>query len=571
MGAFVIPEDFQSLDNDALAEAVDGAFAAGRALSALPDEEITDEQVTRLGALYEFHTEASAALAARKAEAEDRANKLSASRNAFSAVEPEEVEAEEEEKQDEGEAVEAEESADDEPVEVEEAETEEKPAPAPSTTDTASARRSFASRAARKTPDSQKKAPVADAPRASLTAAADVPSFPAGQKFANLTEAAKAIGVSLNNLPKGAPKGTHSRNGAVVITLPENRFNQNEYRGRDEEMLLAAASESRLEGGSLVAAGGWGAPSEVLMDFCGGETTEGLINLPEVTITRGGVQYTKGPSFQDVIGATEGFWDMTEAVAEAGTEEKTSLRPELPDFVEKRLDAVGVMVEAGLLLRKGWPEVIERYTQLALVAHQYKLHAKTINQILAFTGSAINVPNGFGNALDVLHVLDVVAYGERQRNALSENATLEVVLPRWVKGVIKADLANRQGSDIEFINITDAQINAWFAARNLRVQWLAYWQNIDTETAGIATKYPANVEALMYPAGTFVRGTSDVITLDTVYDSVNLKKNDYVHLFTEQGTVVTNPCNTGRRIKLPLFANGRTGAGDITSNLFVGA
>jgi hypothetical protein len=562
MGAFVIPEDIESLDNDALAEAVDGAFSAGRALAAIPDEEISDEQATRLGALYEFHSNASAVLGARNAAATERAERLSASRSAFTA-EPEEAVEEEV-----GEAEEAEEDAvvvETVPAEVVE---EEEEATSPPAVDTASARRSFASRAARKTPDSQKKAPVmADVPRASLTAAADVPSFSAGQKFSNLTEAAKAIGVSLNNLPKGAPKGTHTRNGAVVITLPENKFNQNQYRGRDEEMLLAAASESRLEGGSLVAAGGWGAPSETLMDFCGGETTEGLISVPEVTITRGGVQYTKGPSFDDVMAATEGFWDMTEAVAEAGVEEKTSLRPELPDFVEKRLDAVGVMIEAGLLLRKGWPEVIERYTELALVAHQYKLHAKTIAQIAAYTGAPINVPNGFGNALDVLHILDVVAYGERQRNALSEGQTLEVVLPRWVKGVIKADLSNRTG--VDFLNVTDAQINGWFSARGLRVQWLAYWQNVDVATAGISTKYPANADAFMYPAGTFVRGTSDVITLDTVYDSVNLKKNDYVHLFTEQGTVVTNPCNTGRAIRIPLVANGTTGAADYSGNLFV--
>lgn len=556
MGAFVIPEDIESLDNDALAEAVDGAFAAGSALAALPDEEITDEQVTRLGALYEFHSNATAALNARKAEAEDRANKLSASRSAFSNApeEEEEVQPEEEEAEEEVPAAEP---------EVVEEEAEEKPAPA---TDTASARRSFASRAARNTPDSQKKAPMPEAPRASLTAAADVPSFPAGQKFANLSEAAKAIGVSLNNLPKGAPQGTHARNGAVVINLPETKFNQNEYRGRDLEMLLDAAKESRLEGGSLVAAGGWGAPSERIMDFCGGETTEGLINLPEVTITRGGVQYTKGPDFASVLASSTGFWDMTEAVAEAGVVQKTSLRPVVPAFVEKRLDAVGVMIEAGLLLRSGWPEVIERYTELALIAHQYKLHAKTIAGIAAYTGAPISVPGGYGNALDVLHILDVVAYGERQRNALSESQTLEVVLPRWVKGVIKADLANRTGVDL--LNVSDEQITAWFTARNLRVQWLAYWQNVDVTTAGIATKYPVTVDAYMYPAGTFVRGVTDVLTLDTVYDSVNLKKNDYVHLFTEQGIVVTNPCNTGRAIRIPLVANGKTAAASIATNLF---
>ena len=561
MGAFVIPEDIESLDNDALAEAVDGAFAAGRTLAAIPDEEISDEQATRLSALFEFHSNASAVLGARQTAATERAERLSASRSAFSA---EPVEEEEEEKAEEA-VVEEAPVVSDVPAEVEAEEEEEEPAAAPAV-DTASARKSFASRAARKTPDAQKKAPVMDAPRASLTAAADVPSFSAGQKFSNLTEAAKAVGVSLHNLPKGAPKGTHSRNGAVVITLPENKFNQNDYRGRDGEMLLDAASESRLEGGSLVAAGGWGAPSETLMDFCGGETTEGLISIPEVTITRGGVQYTKGPSFDDVMASATGFWDMTEAVAEAGVVEKTSLRPEVPDFVEKRLDAVGVMVEAGLLLRTGWPEVIERYTQLALVAHQYKMHAKTIAQISAFTGAPISVPGGFGNALDVLHILDVVAYGERQRNALGENATLEVVLPRWVKGVIKADLSNRTGVDL--LNVTDAQINGWFSARGLRVQWLAHWQNVNVALAGIATKYPATVDAFMYPAGTFVRGTSDVITLDTVYDSVNLKKNDYVHLFTEQGTVVTNPCNTGRAIRIPLVANGKTAAASIATNLF---
>jgi hypothetical protein len=556
MGAFVIPAEIDSLDTPALTEAVEGAFAAGKALAAIEDSQITDEQVAELGALYEFHSNASAVLSERQKAAEARAHALEASRSAF-ATAPVEEEVEKEEVVEEPEK-EEEESTEEEVVEP--------VRPASPAVDTASARRSFASRAARNTPDSQKKAPMPEAPRASLTAAADVPSFPAGQKFANLAEAAKAISVSLNNLPKGAPQGTHARNGAVVINLPENTYNQNEYRGRDLEMLLDAAKESRLEGGSLVAAGGWGAPSEQIMDFCGGETTEGLINLPEVTITRGGVQYTKGPDFASVLASSTGFWDMTEAVAEAGVVQKTSLRPTVPAFVEKRLDAVGVMIEAGLLLRAGWPEVIERYTELALVAHQYKLHAKTLAGIAAYTGAPISVPGGFGNALDVLHILDVVAYGERQRNALGEKQTLEVVLPRWVKGVIRADLANRTGVDL--LNVSDEQINAWFAARNLRVQWLAYWQNVDVTTAGIATKYPTTVDAYMYPAGTFVRGVTDVLTLDTVYDSVNLKKNDYVHLFTEQGIVVTNPCNTGRAIRIPLVANGKTAAASIATNLF---
>jgi hypothetical protein len=38
---------------------------------------------------------------------------------------------------------------------------------------------------------------------------------------------------------------------------------------------------------------------------------------------------------------------------------------------------------------------------------------------------------------------------------------------------------------------------------------------------------------------------------------VNLKKNDYVHLFVEQGVLMTNPCGDGRRISVPFLINGR--------------
>jgi hypothetical protein len=328
-------------------------------------------------------------------------------------------------------------------------------------------------------------------------------------------------------------------------------------------MLLDAANEHRLQGGNLVAAGGWGAPSDTILDFCKVESTQGLLDLPEVTITRGGVNYTRGPVFADVFNSATGFWDMTEATAEAGVEEKTSYRPEVPDFIERRLDAVGVMMEAGLLLRAGWPELVDRYAELGLVAHQHKLARKQLEEIRAYTGPAVNVPNGFGNALDIVNILEVVATGERERNVMALDATLEVLLPHWVKQVIRVDLSNRMGVDL--IDVNDARINAFFAARNLRIQWLYDYQNLTLDASGIVTSYPDTIEAIMYPAGTYVRGVSDVITLDTVYDSVNLKRNDYVHFFIEQGITVTNPCHDGRRISVPLAITGRTAAADITT------
>lgn len=395
-------------------------------------------------------------------------------------------------------------------------------------------------------------------PLSTLTAAAGVPGYDGGHLFETLEDGADAILRRLRQLPTGQAN-TFSRQSALQINLPKNDFGQNmdAFSTRpDDYALLEAASkaarETKIE--ALVAAGGWGAPSERSLDFCELEVIEGLFQLPEIAITRGGIQYTRGPDFASVLNNSTGFWDMSEATAEAGVELKTSLRPSIPSFIEKRLDAVGVMMEAGLLLRQGWPELVARYASLLLKAHQYKLSQKTLAQTIALIGSATNIATGFGNALDFLHVVELVALGERQRLLLSQNQVLEVIAPAWAKAVIRADLAQRTGVDT--ISVTDAQIDAHFTARKTRVQWILGWQNL-VLTSGVATTYPDTLEFLMYPAGTFVRGTSDVITLDTIYDSVNLKKNDYVHLFVEQGTLVANPCGDGRRITLPFFANGR--------------
>lgn len=589
---FQIPQDIESLSSEDLDKALDEAAKEFEPLGKLSNDEIDDEQADRMAALADFATAAKAKKEADAAAFAERNAKIDEFRRSFITEDKEDAEEGEEGSTEEAPAeaeapaeVPAEEVAEEPAPVIEEVVTEEVIAevPAveaeeelPSDEDAeedekekekdavvASGKSSIAETAK----NAPKPEQVEDAPKSvfSLTAAADVPTVPAGKAFNNLKEAAAAITSRINSMPRGA-KNTFSRQGALVFTR-ENTNGLSQENVRDDlELLLAAGAESRLQGGSLVAAGGWAAPSEILMDFCDIESTEGLIDLPEVSVTRGGLQYTKGPTFESVLKSSTGFWDMTEAVAEAGTELKTALRPEVPPFTEKRLDAVGVMVEAGLLTRAGWPELVERYAKLALLAHEVKMHVKKIQGIYSYTGAAKNVTNGFGNALDVLHVIDVVAAGERQRYSLGNSATLEGLAPVWTRNVIRADLANRNG--VDFLSITDAQIDAYFSARGVRMQWLSHWQELDLATNGIATKYPDTLEIVMYPAGTYVAGTSDVISLDTVYDSVNLKKNDYVHLFVEQGLAVTNPCNDGRRFTIDFKATGTTGAANIENALF---
>jgi hypothetical protein len=552
MGKFKAPKDITALDNDELQSVVEAALEAHAELAAIDDDDFTDEQLAEFESVAEFLNTAQAEVGSREEAAAQRKEKLAGLRSVGKNDGPEDEDTEEMSSEPAEEPAPAEEP---EPAPAEEDEEVEED-PAPKSKQVASVRRPAASRAARR-------APKAEAPARqslNLVAAADVPGYPTGHKFETLSDAGKAIMSRLRALPTTGKQTV--RTGALVFQMPKTEFSQENYRGRDSEMLLDAANEHRLSGGNLIAAGGWGAPSDTILDFCRVESTQGLLDLPEVTLTRPGVNYTRGPVFADVFNSETGFWDMDEATAEAGTELKTSYRPEVPDFIERRLDAVGVMMEAGLLLRAGWPELVDRYAELGLVAHQHKLARKQLEEIRAYTGAAVDVPNGFGNALDLINVLEVVATGERERNVMALDETLEVLLPHWVKQVIRVDLSNRTGVDL--IDVNDARINAFFAARNLRIQWLYDYQNLTVGAGNIVTAYPTSVEAIMYPAGTYVRGVSDVITLDTIYDSVNLKRNDYVAFFIEQGITVTNPCHDGRRITVPLEITGRTAAADIT-------
>ena len=411
-------------------------------------------------------------------------------------------------------------------------------------------------------------APERDRGTVSLLAAADVPGFAASSSIADLSALADAVVNRMKGFapPRGDGQTEDWRQfGVATIQRP---FTDDLIidRGTDDmEVLLRAANESRLDGGSLVAAGGWCAPSETLYDLAGDETTEGLLSVPEVNVRRGGIRYTFGPQFSDFY-ANAGFI-QTEAQAIAGAT-KPCVEISCPDFQEVRLDAVGLCLRVPILTNSAYPELVQRFTSGTLVAHQHMVNANVISRIVALIGAA-RTATGIGSTVaDSLGALTLIANQRRQASRLSLNASFEVVLPFWVKDVFKDDLSLRTGQTQP---ATDAQLNAYFSARNLSVQYVYDWQDLplvdNTGTAGVneSMEYPSTFEALMYPAGTFVKGTSDVINLNAVYDAASLATNTYTGLFMEEGILVAQmkPAG-GDRVTIPVCSAGRTGAADLT-------
>lgn len=532
---FKIPEDLTALSGEDLAAALAEAREEARTVNAIADDEFTDEDLDRLEALTAFieagdaaeaeATAAATALAERRANARNKANEVTA--------EPEVEEPPVEE----------------EPV-VEEAGKE---------LVTASARKRVVAKAASGAPEP--KAPVARALPV-ITASADVPGFATGSVLGDLGDVAEGFIQRFSAMPRGKVGNVQNRYGVAQITKPRtDGLTIDKFRSL-QDLLQAASVEARLPGGSLTAAGGWCAPSETVYDLCTIESTDGLWDIPEVQVSRGGLNFTKGPSFEDFYAyAATAF--QTEAEAEAGTL-KVCIPVECPPFEDVRLDAAYACVSAGILTNAAYPELIRRYIEGTLIAQRHAVSARMIAAAEAITGPAVPIPDVWANALSILHALELVAEGERDRFRMARAATLEVLLPFWVRPALRADLANRTG--VELTNVTDAMLDAHFTNRGMRVQWLYNYQSIAVTGDTVATDYPDTLEAIMYPAGTFVMLTTDVIRLDAVYDSVGLSTNTYTAIFVEEGVALANVCHDPRRISIDFSVTGLTAAAIINQD-----
>lgn len=415
---------------------------------------------------------------------------------------------------------------------------------------------------------------VEDTSRARLTVA-DVPGF-AADSDASFEDLAVALDRRLQGFNSGA-YGAAARAGRAMserhsLAVVRKSFDERATVGSPESAEAAmafAVNEKNLPGGSLVAAGGWCAPSETVYDLLEDESRDGLVSLPEINVTRGGIKFTKGPKFSDLYAAPS--FNFTEEEAKTGKYAPTSAtdltnkvgaKPvySVPcaEFEEVRLSAAGMHIQAGLLQQRGYPELVARTIRGALVAHEHKMSERIIAAMEA-KSTAVSMDAGqIGALAPVLTAIELQVEHYRYAQRLSRSTTLEAIFPYWVRGAIRTDLSRRQGVDLT--DIPDSRIDAWFKSRGVNPQFVYDWQAITGE-AGAFKAWGVSVKFLLYSAGTFVKGGQDVITLDTVYDSTLLGQNDYTALFTEEGYLVAKRGHDARVVTVPLNPNGGTGTG----------
>ena len=562
----VIPEDLTALsdeDLNALHEqavaAFDGVYGEGSDLS--------EEDLATLSGL----TEGIEAISAEQATREQaRAERAEQAAELAARAHPQSEQSDEEEVSDDTPEVTAE----------TETETEGEPAPAEAEAEAqpepiaaaASPRREIrvprSTGYARHTP-SPRPAHEAQGIRDVLLASGEGTGFAAGQGL-TWDDAASIVERRLNQYNHGQYEaarkaGRHLRQQFSVLSLrkpvPEDMVINGP--GDVEEVMKRAMDESRLPGGSLTAAGGWCAPSETVYDLTEIETRDGLFSLPEIQINRGGINRTLGPDFADLYTLYDGGFHYTEAEDEAGDYDgigggsKPCITIPCPSFEEFRLDTDGLCINAGLLQQKGYPESIARTIRGVMVAHDHAMAGRILTDMETGSTAVTMTADQVGTTAPLLDAIEMQVEHYRTVTRIARASTLEAVFPFWVRGAVRSDLARRNGVD-NMLSVSDAQIAGWFRDRGVNAQFVYNWDDL-SGTAAQMVQWPTTVKFLLYAAGTWVRGGGDVITLDTLYDSVLLGTNDYTALFTEEGYVVIPMLHDSRVVTVPVSSTGMTG------------
>lgn len=427
--------------------------------------------------------------------------------------------------------------------------------------------------------------PKVQSARQAVTASVDIPGVSSGGALPTL----EALGDAFTRKAKAIPTTSAGRGaGAHSVATVRNTFqhtvNDRTSNGEMENLLESVLTRDAKS--ALVAGGGWCAPSEQRYDFFNIAGVDGLIDLPTVGVSRGGIKYPTSPAIGDVffqnVGSSpaSGFggfaftmsnatdpWLWTESddiLTVTGSVNKPTLRVPCPTQNEVRLECYGLSITAGNLADDAYPEATQNFLKLAMVAYQHAINGRLISLMDTAAGGATTISGGAATdaaAPRIFNAAGLAAADYRARYAMRTDDVLEVVLPYWVKEVIRGDLAWKAG--VELMAVTDAEVNAFFTSRNLRPQWVNDYQVRGSGQFGAAsalTAWPTTVNFLVYAAGTFLHGNGLSLDLGVIRDSVLNAENDHTAAWMEECHLIALVGHAARKYTVGFNVNGSTSA-----------
>ena len=397
-----------------------------------------------------------------------------------------------------------------------------------------------------------------------LTAAANIPGVTEGGRLPDLDSFADAMIARANSMGishgGGSPMPVASIRRHFAHVIGENASLADVDRIFEEIVGQVALDRTAMT--ALVAAGGWCAPSEIDYSFFSVHgAPSGMWDVPTVGINRGGLRWPISLNLADFFALSgapaSGIpsnatmpWEWTETddiLAVTGSPTKSCLRPPCPSFDEERLRVFGICVLSGNLTDDAYPELVRHFLGLTTVAHARVMNRRHILMGVADPTVTATTPVKGAATSAITHFLgaaELLSTHLRYKYGAPLTAVLELVLPAWVRGVLRNDIARRNAWDD--LSVADAWLSAQLDERNVRVQWVEDWQALPGSagpagTIGAATaptSWPTSFQGLMYFPGHFFRGNGLNLNVGALRDSLLNEANDHTAAWSEEATMI---------------------------------
>lgn len=393
-----------------------------------------------------------------------------------------------------------------------------------------------------------------------IVASVDVPGYRPGQEIdlAQITEGVMRRAQGL----KTAGGGTGMVASYKLPFAAGQIVSDSSSAPEGTNALMLAADQRRLQGGDLVASGGWCAPSETVYDITDIACPDMLWDLPEVQLNRGGLRFFRTPTL-DVAALT---WTWTEAqdiaaATQPGGPDKPCYVIPCPAPIDVRAIAVGVCLSVGILTQRFFPEMVDWYVRNSMVAHEIRIKQYAYQAALDSAATVdVTIRPSFAGFSALYEAVALQAADMIERHNLCDSTALEVVFPWWAKNLMLTDLARQEGVDVR--TLSDADIQAAFSNLGVRVQFArglppAVPTNIGGPTA--ATTWPTQVSFLIAPAGNWQLGRGPEVSIGTIVDSTTIATNDE-KIFTEESVVLIDRMGLGRNVTVTVCPDGTVGA-----------
>lgn len=287
-----------------------------------------------------------------------------------------------------------------------------------------------------------------------------------GRLISSTAEAARY----LHDQFKGAYQAKNFRGRMSVLHI-ENSYPESRLLTQDADSNFSKV-EAVTSPRALTAAGGLCAPLETLYDVevIGSAARPVRDALGRFAVERGGITYRPNTSAASAVYGA-GVWTVDDDAADP-LGEKGCYVVDCPGLTEAEIEAIYLCLEFSNITSRFDPETTASNIHQGLIAHARLAENRLLAKIAAGS-KVLSAPHIVGATRDILANLDKATAYYRNRHRIDESLSLTLILPAWVKNLVRADLARQMaaGDWAEALGVADSMLEGWLSRRGVTPVW----------------------------------------------------------------------------------------------------